>query len=577
MKSKIYKLSSLFGAIFFVCVSGHAQFSVSGPLTGTTSPGPITVHNGLYLGNGASGNASNVAISGGALPVAAAGVTNNVAIGPYASFSNTSAANNTAIGYGSLQWTTGTENIGIGVFSLRGTQNFATGTHNIGIGSYALYSYRAAGNNVAIGFESMRLDSIGVHNVGVGVGSLKNNIASNNNTAIGTSSLTNFVGADASLPGTWGYNTGSGASSLGSLTRGTNNTAMGMRAGFDLLFGSNNVAIGSYSVIPNGNGTGTNYNSNNLTIQNSIYGINMPVPNSTGTDLLTGNIGIGVIPSVLSGGIASGIAKLHISGVGGIKGSPAAAPSLQLDYVPSVANPGNKYLYVDVNGVVGQDVLPGVTGINQCDKVNFVPVTDNVNGNMKCSTIYDNGTYVGINVGSIPTAQLDVECASSTGPSNFRLRHLTSNVAENELKTLIIDPDGYVFVGTSSNDRSMANNQLIQQQQLQIANLQSELNDLKTKLNQLVPGCITVKEDYFQINPNPVTDFSTVSYKLTSDMSNPLFTVYDLQGQTIKKFNVSTKQGQFKISKNDLGNGMYILSLSSNNTEIQSMKFIISH
>lgn len=85
-----------------------------------------------------------------------------------------------------------------------------------------------------------------------------------------------------------------------------------------------------------------------------------------------------------------------------------------------------------------------------------------------------------------------------------------------------------------------------------------------------------VKEDAFDINPNPVTQTSVVSYKLANATGKSMFIVYDLQGKMLKKYEVANKSSQILINKNDLGNGMYILSLVTNGIEVQSKRFLIA-
>jgi len=195
---------------------------------------------------------------------------NNVFIGYYAGFSDTSGWHNTAIGYHSLYLnTSGYNNTGIGYNTLAAN---ITGTNNIAFGEHALQNNTVGSSNLAIGSSALSINTTSSGNVALGDAALEYNHTGNFNTAIGFGALS-------------------------SDTSGDNNIAIGKNAGDNLMIGYNNIIIGTNSIdLPAINGSGQ------LDIGNIIYGINI---DGTGNTVSTGNIGIGV---------QTPVAKLDVNG-----------------------------------------------------------------------------------------------------------------------------------------------------------------------------------------------------------------------------------------------------------------------
>jgi hypothetical protein len=156
-----------------------------------------------------------------------------------------SAYNNTAVGSGALQNTTGGEtyfgsyNTAIGTQALQAN---TTGRNNTASGAFALvantegYSNTATGtsalianttgrDNTAMGFNALASNVTGQYSVAIGARALQNNTDSLRNTAVGNRALANSI-------------------SLGLYT-GWRNIALGDRAGFNLTSGFSNIFIGN--------------------------------------------------------------------------------------------------------------------------------------------------------------------------------------------------------------------------------------------------------------------------------------------------------------------------------------------
>jgi len=184
----------------------------------------------LTVGRGPGAVASNTILGFQALNNNIAG-SDNVAVGYYALFSNTT-GRGVAIGRDTLYSNT-------------------TGRHNIGIGESALYSNTTGWDNMGIGRQTLLSAVNGFNNVAVGNYALSGLINGNYNVAIGTQSLQNTTGSD--------------------------NIAIGELAGQNNLSGSNNIFIGKGT-----NGVNTS-ESNRTWIGNS----------STTSTWLAGNVLVG--------------------------------------------------------------------------------------------------------------------------------------------------------------------------------------------------------------------------------------------------------------------------------------------
>jgi hypothetical protein len=371
-------------------------------------PGPIYVNgsssDGIYVGKGGGTLLSNLGIG-----VGITGFTY------YPLQSNTTGTANVAIGSGSFPPlkgnTTGSNNIAIGATTM---DNNVSGSDNVGVGVGVLVANGSFSSNSAVGRNAM-VGNTGDNNCAFGAGALAGGNGTGN-TAIGFS---------ASNIGTGSFNTVVGSSAFSSRGVGDSNCVVGASA---YIFGSggrnvaigygalssflngpfssyNNVGIGAYAIVPTVGGAA----SNELSIQNVIYGINM---NSAST----GNVAIGGVPTATSStGILpiGSFAKLQVAGTLGITNTPTSASSV------------TNYLYVDANGIVGQAPLPGGAGggiTNSCtSNIGIVPRNSDALGNLGCSQIYDNGGTI-VTIGAAGTTSTGTTGITSVGigePNGF--------------------------------------------------------------------------------------------------------------------------------------------------------------
>jgi len=101
----------------------------------------------------------------------------------------------------------------------------------------ALTANTTASNNTAVGYQALYTQSTGGPNTAVGYQSLYYVTSGSNNTSVGYQSLTNVNTGSA--------NNGFGNNAGGSITSGTNNVTIGASGGAAITSGSYNICIGS--------------------------------------------------------------------------------------------------------------------------------------------------------------------------------------------------------------------------------------------------------------------------------------------------------------------------------------------
>ena len=211
--------------------------------------------------DGAVNFAADVTFADGADLITATAGNNNTRIGTNAGFSIASGGNsNVCIGdEAGRSLTTGDNNIAIGhealYFENAHGQNIA-----IGYRSLKALDAGAEGNNVAIGYLAGQAISSGIHNTLIGTNAGDALTDADTNTAIGSSALTtDTLGSKSTAVGhsaleaqnftsaTTTHNTAVGADSGKAISTGTTNSTFGSQSGAALTTGTHNVLIGSYA------------------------------------------------------------------------------------------------------------------------------------------------------------------------------------------------------------------------------------------------------------------------------------------------------------------------------------------
>jgi len=209
-------------------------------ITGSGSEGDSNIYIGSWAGYGATSGVKNTGYE-------------NVAIGAYTLYYNTSGFQNIAIGlFAGMQNTEGQYNVAIGYAAL---QNNLVGTSNFALGSGALYNNTSHGN-VAIGRNALYSQTTGWCNMGIGTFSLWYKQAGDYNVAIGI-----YAGYGSALHNK-SYNTYIGAET-GKIHHGSSCVFVGFRAGYRQTTNNNLLIIDNQD-----RGSAANEQANAL-----IYGV----------------------------------------------------------------------------------------------------------------------------------------------------------------------------------------------------------------------------------------------------------------------------------------------------------------
>ena len=134
-------------------------------------------------------------------------------------------------------------------------------SNNTSIGLNTLTVNTTQSNNVAVGYQSMRLASTNT-STAVGVNSLES-CSGDRNVGIGVNTLMSSAGQDNTVVGSY---------AMQAATSGNNNVALGYAALGQSLSGNNNTAIGSQALVinyPFSNSTGLGYNTQ-VTASNQV-------------------------------------------------------------------------------------------------------------------------------------------------------------------------------------------------------------------------------------------------------------------------------------------------------------------
>ena len=187
----------------------------------------------------------------------------NIGIGGFAQYENTTGYSNVSVGYTAMEKnTTGYQNVALGHAALR------SGTlirRNVAVGYDSLRSYKYTngtstgdGRNIAMGFQSALNIEQGTNNVYLGTyaGQGETGVAYTGNVGIGDSALLEASGGNHNIAIGWqamygsagnstgGTNVAIGTSAMLDYTTAHDNVAIGYQAFHNSTTGDNNVAIG---------------------------------------------------------------------------------------------------------------------------------------------------------------------------------------------------------------------------------------------------------------------------------------------------------------------------------------------
>ncbi|ANS04830.1 putative proximal tail fiber protein [uncultured Mediterranean phage] len=219
----------------------------------------------------------------------------SVAVG-YQALQQHNASNNIAMGYRAMYNAgTGTTNTAIGVNCMTAA---VTGSHNIGIGNSATQNLTSGEYNIGIGTNAQMMQTTGDRNISLGYQTIRgypNGAVYSDNMAIGHQSMYGD-GSSTSAGVSGADNLGLGNYTLGMLTSGNRNIAIGKNAGDGIDDESDNLAIGIAALGGSVAGGEKNVAIGNYSLDAVTSGDdNVSIGYNAGTTLTTGhsNVAIG--------------------------------------------------------------------------------------------------------------------------------------------------------------------------------------------------------------------------------------------------------------------------------------------
>jgi hypothetical protein len=198
------------------------------------------------------------------------------------------------------------------------------------------------------------------------------------------------------------------------------------------------------------------------------------------------------------------------------------------------------------------------SGVVQGEAANILILTDN--------------SRVGVNLGPTGGGTIPVFPTANfhtNGTVRFQgLQNGTGNA-------LVVDANGNVFRSATLTGKST------DELQDEIIDLKREMEELKTIVNSIKGGSLTINENnkalLYQNMPNPFSNTTTIRYYLPEGVSKAFIQVADLQGTILKTFEIVDAGKQTVIvNGGELPAGTYLYSLFADNKLIDSKKMILT-
>ncbi|HVX25824.1 MAG TPA: tail fiber domain-containing protein [Parafilimonas sp.] len=423
---------------------------------------------------------------------------------------------------------------------------FLNGQENTGIGTNALYY--GAYDNTAVGWNSMRSDSIGHDNSALGGLSLANNIDGNYNVAAGwASSYWNTNGS---------YNTSIGNNAGETNISGSYNTCVGASA-LEKNLSSNNTAIGDEAGINNSRGS-----------NNSYVGFHAGNTVTTGNSNTIIGYGADVNDGTLSN--ATAIGNLAITG---------ASNRVRI---------GNGSV-TSIGGAVGwtnfsderiknniKENVPGLAFINLLKPVTYhfdLSKEENILGKKNTDNYKEKYDIQKIQFSGFLAQQ--VEAAAKK--INYDFSGVDVPAGDKDIYGLRY-ADFVVPLVKAVQELSSQNNSL----KSEIQNLKSEIENIKAMIvsNQSIANVqqstALPSATLFQNVPNPFSNSTSINYSLPVKYSSAKIIITDKIGNASKTISLSNNKGSVNIDASMLSSGVYQYSLYVDGQLIDTKQMVLS-
>ena len=112
----------------------------------------------------------------------------------------------------------------------------------------------------------------------------------------------------------------------------------------------------------------------------------------------------------------------------------------------------------------------------------------------------------------------------------------------------------------------------------EIQTLKKDIENLKKEPKASRKSDTNITIDGYEMSqntPNPFDNLSTINYSIPKNVKSASITIFDFNGKFIKEFKLSETQGTITISSSEIGKGIFLYALITNNEPIISKKMII--
>jgi hypothetical protein len=465
----------------------------------------------------------------------------NVLVGPFAGYSNTTGRSNTFVGgLAGLYNTTGNYNSFLG--NEAGYFN-TTGNYNSFVGAQAGFFNTTGNDNSFLGYLAGNSNKTGNYNSFVGTRAGYGNTGGDSNSFVGyragyanaTGSLNSFVGTQAGYSNTTGSRNSFVGTNAGYLnTTGSNNSFVGTLAGQANTEGSNNIFLGyeanaSSGTLSNAGAIGAKayVRTSNSLVLGAIKGVNGATDST--------KVGIGTdAPAYL----------LHVNG--------------------KAAKPGGGAWAVASDARLKKNVAAFTDGLEVLTQVK--PVWFEYNGKAGMPI---NKTYVGV------IAQ-EMQKIAPYMVGSFRHQDMMGK------KDDYLDYDANALTYILVNSVQQLNTHL-QEKDAQMEQLKQENEQMKEEMAE-IRALLLDKESVaesdaaarlWQNVPNPTDGTTRIRYRIPAQARQAQISLYSLKGELLQSFPLTQRgEAEFSVNTTTLPEGVYVYRLLIDGKQVDAKKLL---
>lgn len=176
-----------------------------------------------------------------------------------------------------------------------------------------------------------------------------------------------------------------------------------------------------------------------------------------------------------------------------------------------------------------------------------------------------------IGTGAVPTANFH---------TNGTVRH--QNLPFGTGNVLVIDSAGNVYRGSGSPDTTAAKTAATMNTMLaELDGLKAEIAALKAAVKEMKSGFVRIATPnemrLLQNSPNPFRKSTTIKYVLPGAFQQAMLNVRDINGVTVKTYNLAGSSSQLSITEGELVAGTYFYSLVVDGKTIETKKMVLAN